>query len=59
MNISLKVFTGEGKGKNGVGGNVQGIRSIIGRHKVERERLRMIWETEKSKNLYVQAMNMN
>ena len=59
MNISLKVFTGEGTGTTGVGGNVPGIRSIIGRHKVERERLRMIWETEKSKNLYVQAMNIN
>ena len=31
--------------------NVQGIRSIIGRHKIDRERLRMVQETEKPKNL--------
>ena len=32
---------------------VQGIRSIIGRYKIERGRLRIIWEMEKPKKLYV------
>ena len=32
-------------------GNVQGIRSIIGSHKIDRERLRMVQETDKPKNL--------
>ena len=32
---------------------VQGIRNIIGRHKIDGERLRMVQEIEKSKNLYV------
>ena len=40
-------------------GKVQGIRSIIGRHKIDGDRLRMVLETEKSKNLYVQPMDMN
>ena len=33
---------------------VQGIRSINGRHKIERRRLRIVWEMEKPKNLCVQ-----
>ena len=32
---------------------VQGIRSIIGRYKIDRGILRILQETEKSKNLYV------
>ena len=40
-------------------GEVQGVRSIIGRHKIDGERLRMVQETENSKNLYVQPMDMN
>ena len=32
-------------------GKVQGIKSIIGRYKIDRERLRMVQEIEKSKNL--------
>ena len=38
---------------------VQGIRSIIGRYKIDGERLRMLQETQKSKKLYVQPMNTN
>ena len=38
---------------------VQEIRSINGRYKIDRERLRMVQETEKSKNFYVQPMDMN
>ena len=36
-----------------MGEKVQGIRSINGRYKIERGRLRIIWEMEKPKNLYV------
>ena len=37
---------------------VQGIRSIIGRHNIDRGRLRIVLEMEKPKNLYVQPMDM-
>ena len=36
-----------------IGEQVQGIRSINGRYKIDRERLRIVWEMEKPKNLYV------
>ena len=36
-----------------MGKMVQGIRSINGRYKIDRGRLRIIWEMEKSKKLYV------
>ena len=36
-----------------MGEKVQGINSINGRYKVDRGRLRTVWETEKSKNLNV------
>ena len=36
-----------------MGEKVQGIRSIIGRYKIDRGILRILQETEKSKNLYV------
>ena len=50
--------------QQGVGGwrmgeKVQGIRSIIGKHKIDRGRLRIVQEMEKPKNLYVQPMDMN
>ena len=32
---------------------VQGIRSINGRYKIDRGRLRILWEMEKPENLYV------
>ena len=48
-----------GRQRGGMGGKVQGIRSIISRHKVDRERQKMVQEMEKSKNIYVQPMNMN
>ena len=38
---------GEGRKK------VQGIRSINGSYKIDRGRLRIVWEMEKPKNLYV------
>ena len=49
---------GRGRGKIG-GGKVQGIRSINGRYKTGRGRLRIVWEMEKLKNLYVQPVDMN
>ena len=42
-----------------MGEMVQGIRSIIGRYKIDRERLRIVQEMEKPKNLHVLPMDMN
>ena len=42
-----------------MGEKIQGIRSINGRYKIDRGRLRIVWEMEKPKNLYVQLMDMN
>ena len=42
-----------------MGEKVQGIKSINGRYKIERGRLRIVWEMEKTKNLYVRPMDMN
>ena len=36
-----------------MGKKVQGIRSINDRYKIDRGRLRTVWEMEKPKNLYV------
>ena len=35
-----------------MGEKVPGIRSINGRYKIERGRLRIVWKMEKPKNLY-------
>ena len=40
MEITWRVFRGEWERKNG--GKVQGIRSIIGRYKIDRGRLRIV-----------------
>ena len=45
--------------RGGMGEKVQGRRSINGRYKTDRERLRIVWEMEKPKNLYVRPMDMN
>ena len=58
MEITWRVFTGEGEGRNRRE-KVQGIRSIIGRHKIDGETSKMVEETENSKNLHVQPMDMN
>ena len=42
-----------GRWRERMGEKVQGIRSINGRYKIDRERLRIVWEMEKPKNLYV------
>ena len=41
MEITWRVFSREGEGKNW-GGKVQGIRSIVSRHKMDRGRLRIV-----------------
>ena len=41
MEITWRVIGREGKGENG-GEKVQGIRSIKGRHKTDRERLTIV-----------------
>ena len=48
---------GECEGEGGE--KVQRISSINGRYKIDRGRLRIVWEMEKSKNLYVRPMDMN
>ena len=49
----------QGVGGEGVWGrNVQEIRSIIGRHKIDMGMLGIVQEIEEPKNLYVQPMDM-
>ena len=57
MEIARREISGWEKRENGE--KVQGIRSIIGRYKIERGRLRIVWELEEAKNLYVSPMDMN
>lgn len=42
-----------------MGEKVQGVRSINGRYEIDRGRLRIVREIEKSKNLHVRPMDMN
>ena len=42
-----------GGGEGRMEEKVQGIRSINCRYKIDRGRLRIVWEMEKPKNLYV------
>ena len=51
MEITWRVIRGSCEGR--IGEKVQGIRSINGRYKIERGRLRIVWEMKKPKNLYV------
>ena len=51
MEITWRVISREREGEDGE--KEQGIRSIIGRYKIDRGILRILQETEKSKNLYV------
>ena len=48
-----------GGGKGRMGEKVQELRSINGRYKIDRGRLRIVWDMEKQKNLYVQPMDMS
>ena len=40
-------------GRGRMGGKVQGIRSVNGRYKIDRGRLRIVWKMETPNNLYV------
>ena len=48
-----------GRGREKNGGKLQGIRSKIGRYRIYRGRLKIVWEMEKPKYLYVCPMDMN
>ena len=43
----------QGRRGGRLGKKVQGIRSINGRYKIDSGKLRIVWEAEKTKNLYV------
>ena len=58
MEITGRVISGVGE-RGRMGGKIQGIRSINGRYKIDRERLRIAREMEKPKNLYVWPMDMS
>ena len=57
MEITCRVISGEGE--RGTGEKAQAIRSINGSNRIERGRLRVAWEIENPKILYVQSMDMN
>ena len=51
MEITSRVISRERDGENGK--KLQGISSTNGSYKIDRGRIRIVQETEKSKNLYV------
>ena len=56
IEITWRVISGErewGEGVGRMGEKVQGIRSTNGRCRIHKGRLRIVWEMEKPKNLYV------
>ena len=46
-------------GQGRMGEKVQGIISISGRYRIDRGRLRIIWEMEKPENLCAGSIDMN
>ena len=50
---------GSSAGRGGMEEKVQGLKSINGRYKIDREVLRIVQEMEKPKNLYARPMDMN
>ena len=58
MEITWRVIN-RGLGGRRMGEKVQGLRSINGRYKIDRGRLRIVREMQKPKNLYAQPMDMN
>ena len=50
MGITWRIFSGGGGWEGREGGKVQGIN---GSYKIDRGRLRIVWEMEKPKNLHV------
>ena len=57
MEITWRVISGEGGRR--MEEKVQGTRSINARYKIDRGKLRIVWEMEKPKNLDVRPMDMN
>ena len=53
MEIAWRIISGEGPGVDRMEEKVQGIRSINGRYKINRGRVRIVWDIQKPKNLYV------
>ena len=51
MEITWRVISRKREGERG--GKVQRIKSINGRYKIDRGRLRIVYEMEKPKNLYI------
>ena len=49
----------QGSGRRRMGEMIQGIRSVNARYKIDKGRLRIVWEMEKPKNLYVRPIDMN
>ena len=49
----------QGSGSRREGEKLQRISSINGRQKIDRGKLRIVWEMEKPENLYVGPMDMN
>ena len=49
----------QGGGVGRMEGKVQGIRSINGRYKIDRERIIIVWEMEKPKNLHAEPMDIH
>ena len=47
----------EGRGR--MGEKVQGIRCINGGYRIDRGRLRVVWEMEKPKNLHARPKDVN
>ena len=48
-----------GRGRGRMGEKAHGRRSINGRYKTDRGRLRIVWEMETPKNVSVPPMHMN
>ena len=57
MEITWRVISGEEEGR--MGEKILGIRSMNGRYKIDRGKLRILQEMEKPKNLYIGPMDMN
>ena len=57
MEITWRVITGDCEGERGE--KVQRISSINSRYKIDRGRVRIVWEMEKPKNLHARPMDVN
>ena len=49
----------QGWGGRRMGEKIQGIKRVISMYKIDRRRLRIVWEMEKPKTLYVWYMAVN